>query len=595
MERLVLHMRYGLKGLCGASLAFVLACSHLRQNQDGPSDPSSPQPSSSIHKNKKVEEAQRPNAFYYFSLGEKDLDENNLNAAIENFKLSIIYDPESAESYFHLAEAYTRKQMFPEAITAIKKSIKMDPEHVNAHLLLGGIYSASRLFDEAVDAYKTAIKLDPFNHEAKFVTAMIFAEQEKWGKAEKLLNKILKDEPEHFFATYYLGKINEIKGDIPTATVFYKRAVELRPGLTPAARALSVLYEKSVNYYGLIKLYDSILKEDPKNPIVIKKIAQTYLVLDQFKKSKEYFKKYIELEKDDVNAHITLGLILLEMKEMSAAHSIFKQILVQYPKSDKVRFYLAMTYEAQNKTKSAVRNFLNVGNESEHYVSAMAHLTFHLKEKETDRMLKILAKAISLRPDIIALFDLKAQVYEEKDELKLSIKELDKALLLNDRDESILYYLGTLQHKIGDSKKALTTMTKLLKINENNFNALNFIAYSYAENSKNLTQAESMAKKALKFRPDDPYILDSLGWIYFKKGHYNKAIVELEKAANLKPEEAIILIHLGEAYLKLNLNIKARVTFRKAFDQSQDQKERTQILKLLGEEEARIPASEIKE
>ncbi|MBW1823796.1 MAG: tetratricopeptide repeat protein [Deltaproteobacteria bacterium] len=66
-----------------------------------------------------------------------------------------------------------------------------------------------------------------------------------------------------------------------------------------------------------------------------------------------------------------------------------------------------------------------------------------------------------------------------------------------------------------------------------------------------------MVKKALQLKPQDGYIIDSLGWVYFKKGEYKKAVKHLEKAVEYAPDDAIIREHLGDAYLKTDFKDRA--------------------------------------
>jgi len=79
-----------------------------------------------------------------------------------------------------------------------------------------------------------------------------------------------------------------------------------------------------------------------------------------------------------------------------------------------------------------------------------------------------------------------------------------------------------------------------------------------------LDEAEELLKKALDIKPDSGHILDSLGWVYFKKGDFDKAIVELEKALQLLPEDPVVIEHLGDAYLKYNEKQKALSAYESA-------------------------------
>ena len=95
-------------------------------------------------------------------------------------------------------------------------------------------------------------------------------------------------------------------------------------------------------------------------------------------------------------------------------------------------------------------------------------------------------------------------------------------------------------------------MQKVIALDPKNANALNYLGYTYADMGENLDEAESLIREALKHKPDDGYITDSLGWVLYKKGLFQEALIYLEKAVQLTSEDPIILEHLGDAYLKVD-------------------------------------------
>ena len=96
-----------------------------------------------------------------------------------------------------------------------------------------------------------------------------------------------------------------------------------------------------------------------------------------------------------------------------------------------------------------------------------------------------------------------------------------------------------------------------LKINPDYHQALNSLGYVYAQDGRNLEQAELLIKKALEFEPDNGAYVDSLGWVYFKKNDFDKAQMYLERASGLF-EDPEIYGHLGEVYFKKGALDKAR-------------------------------------
>lgn len=93
-------------------------------------------------------------------------------------------------------------------------------------------------------------------------------------------------------------------------------------------------------------------------------------------------------------------------------------------------------------------------------------------------------------------------------------------------------------------------MKLILELDPDHADSLNFIGYSYAERGIHLREAEEMIKKALTLKPGNAYIIDSLGWVYFKQNKIDQAIKYLKEATSLMPDDAAITEHLGDVYVQ---------------------------------------------
>jgi tetratricopeptide (TPR) repeat protein len=122
----------------------------------------------------------------------------------------------------------------------------------------------------------------------------------------------------------------------------------------------------------------------------------------------------------------------------------------------------------------------------------------------------------------------------------------------------------------------IAQMRDLLRLKPDHADALNYLGYSYAERGVNLQEALALIQKAMTLKPDTGYITDSLGWVYYQMGEYDKAAVELEKANQLIPDDSTISEHLADSYLKLKKTEKAVEFYEKALtlDPKPDQAER---------------------
>ena len=106
---------------------------------------------------------------------------------------------------------------------------------------------------------------------------------------------------------------------------------------------------------------------------------------------------------------------------------------------------------------------------------------------------------------------------------------------------------------------------------------LNYLGYSWVDQGINLDQGMAMVKRAVQQKPDDGYIVDSLGWAYFRVGNYDEAVKQLERAIELKPEDPTINEHLGDAYWRVGRELEAKFQWAHARDLKPDPEELPKI------------------
>jgi Flp pilus assembly protein TadD len=99
-----------------------------------------------------------------------------------------------------------------------------------------------------------------------------------------------------------------------------------------------------------------------------------------------------------------------------------------------------------------------------------------------------------------------------------------------------------------------------------NADALNYLGYTYADLGINLDEAKQLIDKALRLQPEEGYIIDSLGWVYFRKGNYAAAFTELSRAYSLMPDDPVVNEHMGDVNYRLGQVDKALPFYLKAWE-----------------------------
>ena len=133
-----------------------------------------------------------------------------------------------------------------------------------------------------------------------------------------------------------------------------------------------------------------------------------------------------------------------------------------------------------------------------------------------------------------------------------------------ERPQEIHFRLAVLYEKQNNRHESIEQIKKVLELDPNNPDAQNFLGYSYAEEGINLDEAEKLIREALRAKPNSGHIIDSLGWVQYKKGQYAKAVVELERAHRLMPQDGTVAEHLGDAYFQMKRYRDALRIYRRA-------------------------------
>jgi tetratricopeptide (TPR) repeat protein len=134
----------------------------------------------------------------------------------------------------------------------------------------------------------------------------------------------------------------------------------------------------------------------------------------------------------------------------------------------------------------------------------------------------------------------------------------------------IFYFRGICYERSHPGPKAEADLKEALKLFPDQPHVLNYLGYSWIDQGAHLDDGMNMIKKAVQQRPDDGYIVDSLGWAYYRLGNYQEAVKQLERAIELKPEDPTINDHLGDAYWRIGRTLEAHFQWAHARDLKPD-------------------------
>ncbi len=287
--------------------------------------------------------------------------------------------------------------------------------------------------------------------------------------------------------------------------------------------------------------------------------------MNRYGDAQKAFRKVKELERNDPAADFNIALICLEQKLPDDAIRLFRPLLSLPRYQERARYFIAMALEEKGDLKAAALEYQLVGRESEHFIQArlrMAYLTFQMGDKERAR--QILNDLLTQAPKQEEIYLTNAYFYEEDNQWDLAIQALKAGLGKVERPQEIYFRLAVLYEKQNNRPESIQQIKKVLELDPNNADAQNFLGYSYAEAGVNLDEAEKLIREALRAKPNSGHIMDSLGWVYYKKGQYDKAVAELERAHRIMPQDGTVAEHLGDAYFQMKRYRDALRIYRRA-------------------------------
>jgi Flp pilus assembly protein TadD len=264
------------------------------------------------------------------------------------------------------------------------------------------------------------------------------------------------------------------------------------------------------------------------------------------------------------------------------------------PNNDIITASVAESFEGINQHERAVELYGRVDEESGLKLRSTIRAAYALEQMgKNDDAIKRLSEQAERTPSEITVFDALAALHRGKKRWAEAIDASNRAIALVDRPErqhwNLFYGRGIAFERAKMWPKAEADFKKALELlpddsrsqadQRNRAQVLNYLAYSWVDMGLNIDEAFVMLKRAVELQPRDGYIVDSLGWAYYKLGKYEDAVRELEKAVDLRPADPVINDHLGDALWRVGRRNEARFQWNHARDLKPEPEELAKILK----------------
>lgn len=348
---------------------------------------------------------------------------------------------------------------------------------------------------------------------------------------------------------------------------------------------------------------DILLKIDPKNEEGIILKSALYFEKDK-QKSADILKNYLKRYGNSVRIQLTYLRILILQEDLKNAVEVFNQIepkkdhldslytitllllqrnhfkegrlfLDTLEKVDNVNlnqiYYLKAQVAIEEKKNDEAIIYLNKvvrqENNIQQYLLARAQLAKLLANagQLTQARAKLFTSDVFSESEIVHLKLIEVQILRDQGMEKEAIATLKKVERKFPKNLDLKYELAISADRLNDLKTMERYLKAILKIKPDHAHALNALGYALADRGIRLKEAQGLIQKSLKLEKENPYILDSLGWVYFKQGKLKESLNILRKAFQIK-EDAEIATHLTEVLYRLNEKDEANSIIQKAIE-----------------------------
>ena len=520
-------------------------------------------------------------AFFAFSEFRMLGAENRWKEAIAALERAISFDPQSDYLQLILAKAYLHLQQPEQAVATLEILLTKAPESVAGHELLGDVLSYQQNYVLAIDHFRRALELVPENDALQLRLALALTRLERRDEAIAVLEKLLEQHSESGLAWLALARLYLEKKQLGKAAEAYQQLLKRQPEQQAVLEYGKLLEQQDQE--AALELYQTFLTDNPRAAAVRQQLAHYFLSRNQLDDALAQFQMVRQQVPDSLQIINRIGLIQLELENWSAAENAFRLLLESDDQQGRNHYYLAMALSGQEKSAAAITTLGLINRDSPVYTEAALQLAYlYKKSDQNDQAIATLRQMIEQdihQPD---LYYYLVAFLGDRDDLQQAIDIALDGVEINPEETQLLYQLGVLYEKLDNRQAAVQTMETILLLDEAHSDALNFLAYDQAESGLDLELALSRAQKALAIKPSG-YIVDTLGWIYFKMGNYPESREQLEQATELHPDDAVIQEHLGDLYRAMKLWEKAAEAYRRALEidpQAQQVEEKLKALLL---------------
>lgn len=501
----------------------------------------------------------------YFLISESYKRKGDTINALVYLKKACESDQQSLFLKKELARLHVNRNEINEALAIVDAGLKEHPENIDFLGVLAQIKLMQNKDSEVPPIFEKILAVNPNDQAVYFLLGGLYSKMNNIPKAIETFTRLTEKFPDSFSGHYYLGRLYTMAEKYDPAETEFMDAFRLNSDLLEALYGLVQIYEIQNAQEKLKEMFQTILDLDPDDIRSCLALALMHHKEGSSEKALTMLERLGKREEDTQEILKTVVKFYIKKFHYQDAIYLLRGMMAKAPLKGDYHYFMGVCFDELKDTASAMFQFENVPKESTYYEKAVLIRAFHHMDKnEHQKAIGILEKAHAEIPGNTDIILYLGSFYEETEEFQKAVDIYIIGLSIDKNSSKLYFRLGVAYDKKGDRIACIKEMKNVIRIDPEDANALNYLGYTYADLGMNLEEAEDLIGRALKFKPDDGYITDSLGWVYFKKGNYEKAVATLEKAVTLIPDDPLLLEHLGDAFSMTQNKDKAIEYYKKS-------------------------------
>ncbi len=451
--------------------------------------------------------------------------------ALNYLQRSYQRNPRDRETLHYLAETHYSLRQYEQAAAYYEELIELDPYNETIYTNLIYLYTQLGRVPELIALRERMVEVTGYDHDAVVQLWSLYMQFDRVEAARKLVRRLVTEWPDDPANWVLSGTTLALDGDTSAAISAFMHALELDQRHEEALNQLFALYAKQEDWSGLIAAFRKIVAADSGNGSARLLLAEGYFYAGKMAESRETALSVRDDEQLAPRANLLLGRIAASQNALPEAKIYFRELTRKTPGDDQAWEFLAILY---------------------------------LQSGELDSSAALLQEALVALPYHPRLLSLYGGVLQQQGRYQAALSPLEKAYRLDPDDLSTISTLGLVYDALKMYSQLDSLYESALRKFPDNALLLNNYSYSLGVRGVQLERALEMARRALAREPGSAAYHDTVGWIFFQMGDYQKARDYILKSLEIQPDNPEVVEHMGDIFEKLGEREKAREYWQNA-------------------------------